>query len=654
MRRILSWLTIAIFTVIIVSCSDDEKKTPDNPSLDLAKNITGNWLLSTSDADNWVAYEITETSRINAEIAQNGYYGNGTGYYSIEGKDFSGSYTTDRGQTFYIDWKVSDIKTFEIGVQITDDNELVGDASLYRIVGNSEIEIGTSWKPDFRGLCGTSNVSDFKVLNSDIAEVDSMTGEITAKKDGITFITFLTPNGTAAIKITGVATAKSFKELLIGTWVYDVPAEKDWERFTFSDNGYVLVEWATLDGVYNLEESGNGLYTIDGQTVTFSVNSSIGQMNMRMVTESINDMQWTYSMFNGSSMNGKYTVQRLLESITLSPEGTQLPDYQSLVGTTEIQSYRSHNEAVATVSPIGEITAKKKGRTYIDVITSRGTGVIEVNVDGGVIPVAFEDCLGKGKAKVFELLGYNPYYEDETTLIYHNFTSDIDMIGVRLDDFSGLVKGVTVTFNSSVDKSQVTSILNTTFVPFMSQTTETFKAYMNTAERAEASVGVTWDIPELTLTYVNLMTDLFPDYSILIGMTRSEVLNKMVIEPILSDEKSQSWFFYDNKGVSMVSAYYTDFTTIFDNVQSVVTVLDETLSEEEITKYLKKKYPYYPEYSTSEELVFVPEGHAMEIYYELKDRMIMYISTSKSSPASKAKARSTAKKIKLKSKSINR
>lgn len=637
--------------MLIISCKDDPEPEPNFPTQDVAKNIVGTWLLSTSDAENWVSYEITESSRINAEIAQRGYYGTGTGYYSIENNKFSGSYTTDRSQTFYIDWIVSAIKPFELSFKIYDDNTFVGDAAIYRVVSTFEVEAGTNATPDYRGLCGTSNVSNFKVLDNSIAEVDNNSGEITALKEGITFATFTTPNGIGAIKISVSGKIKTFAELLIGTWVYDSPKEKTWERYTYEENGYVYIQWATYDGIYNLNESSHGLYSIEDQTVSMTVNSTTGQMNMRMVTESINDLNWTYSVYDGTHLNGKYTVQRLLESVTLSPEGTKQPDYQTLVGTVEIQSYKSHNEAVATVSTTGEITAKAKGRTYIDVNTSKGSSVIEVNVDGGVIPVAFEDCVGKGISKVHEILGDKPDYEDETTVIYKNFTSEIDIVGVSLDATTGIVKGVTITYNSTVKTSQVTSILDATFIPFMSQTTDTFKAYMDTTERVDASVGVTWDIPKLTLTYVNLATDLFTDYSVLVGMTKPEVLKRMGRQPDSSNDQSQSWFFFDNKGIMIVSAYYTDFINTYDNVRSVVTMLDDTLTEEQVTNYLKKKYPYYPEYSSAEELVFVPEGHAMEIYYQPKEKMIMYISTSTSpksvSRAAINKLKSRAKSIKL-------
>lgn len=652
MKQTLKWFLLIIWPLLVVSCSDDDKNDPLPPTKEVAENITGRWLLSTSDAANWISYEFTESSRIYAEIADRSYYGKGTGYYFIENDKITGSYTTERDQTFYIDWCVTEIKLFEIDIDIYDDNTYIGDTEIYRILSDVTVGAGTPTTPDFKKLCGTNNVSEFKSLDESMVTVDAASGELTGVKEGITFVTFETPNGTAAIKVTVGGNMKTFAELLVGTWVYDAPAEKAWERYTYADNGYLSVQWATYDGVYDLDESAQTIYAVDGQDVTFTINLDIAQMHMKLETESINDFNWTYKAYDGTHFNGKYTVQRMLESVTLSPQEVKTPAYRSLVGNAVIQGYKSHNDAVAKVNDSGEITALSKGRTYIDVTTNKGIGVIEVIVDAGAIPMAFEEFIGVPPTKVRESFGDKPYYEDETMIIYKNFTPDIDMIGFTLDSWTGNVKGIVITYRSTVNTAQVTTILNATFIPFTSQTTETFKAYMDSANRSDATVGVTWDIPKLTLTYVDLATDLFTDYSILIGMTRSEVIGKMEREPDSSNDQSQSFFFFDKKGIAIVSAYYTDFVNDYDNVHSVVTMFDDTMNETEITNYLKKKYPYYPEHSSDTELVFIPEGHLMEIFYMPKDKMVMYISTTSSSQSDSKAA--VAAKLRKSIKSVNR
>lgn len=629
-KNLCSWVLILALSFLTFSCKDEK----DEPivSKDVAKSIVGKWLLASSDAENWISYEFTESSRINVELTKNGYYHTGEGWYSVneEKAAVSGSYETERKETFYIDWIVEKTQAFQIDFKLYDNNTYLGASSVYRVMSTENVENQATLTPNYRAISGTNDVSGFTALNPAIATVNE-TGEITGVSLGTTFVIFTTPNGKAAIKVEVVARAKTFAEQLIGTWVYDVPKEKTWERYTYEKNGYISAQWATFDGTHNLNESAQSTYSINDETVTFVMSSSSGPLNMRLETESINDFNWTYRAFESNHATGKFTVQRLLHSIIMEPGDVQTPYYQLLTSGYEITGYASHNSSIATVdAKTGAITAVSKGRTYIDVQTAKGSGVVEVTVGGGAIPYEFQDCLGKPASKVKEMLG-DPYYEDETTILYKNLTNTIDMVGASIDSFSGLIKGIVITYNSNVKTDDVTSTLDATFIPFASQTTATFKAYMDTDERADASIGVTWDIPTKTLTYVNLAKDLFTDYSILINMTRDQVINKMGKDPDSANDQSQSFFFFDNKGIKIVSAYYTDFVNNYDKVHSVVTMFDDTLSVEQITTYLKKKYPYYPEYSTDEELVFVPEGHAMEIYYRPKDKMIMYISTAKSS-----------------------
>ncbi len=653
-KNLCSWVLILALSILTFSCKD-EKDEPIIPQ-DVAKSLVGKWLLASSDAENWISYEFTESSRINVELTKSGYYHTGEGWYSVneEKAAVSGSYETERKETFYIDWIVEKTQAFQIDFNLYDNNTYLGESSVYRVLSTENAEIEATMTPNYRAFCGTSNVSSFRALDPAIASVNDA-GEITGVAVGTTFIIFTTPNGKAAIKVEVVAQAKTFAEQLVGTWVYDVPKDKTLERYTYEANGYMSAQWATYDGIYNLNESAQSTYSINDETVTFVISSSTGQMNMKLETESINDFNWTYRAFESNHATGKFTVQRLLQSIIMEPGEVQTPDYQSLTSGYEITGYESHNSSIATVNATtGTITAVSKGRTYIDVQTAKGTGVVEIVIEGGAIPYDFQNCIRKAPSKLKDMLG-TPYYEDGTTILYKNLTNTIDMVGASIDSFSGLIKGITITYNSNVKTDDVTSILDATFIPFASQTTATFKAYMDTAERADASIGVTWDIPTKTLAYVNLAKDLFTDYSVLFGMTRSQVISKMGKEPDSANDQSQSFFFFDNKGIMIVSAYYTDFVNNYDNVRSVVTMFDDTLTVEQITNYLKKKYPYYPEYSTDDELVFIPEGHAMEIYYTPKDKMIMYISTataSKSPAKRRINAAAVANQLKAKMQTV--
>lgn len=110
----------------------------------------------------------------------------------------------------------------------------------------------------------------------------------------------------------------------------------------------------------------------------------------------------------------------------------------------------------------------------------------------------------RGNLKVKEVLGCTPDYSTGSIIAYFNPTTTIDMTAVSFDANTGLSKGVSITYNKTINTSAVTAELDKTYIPFASQTTDTYKAYMDSDKRENATIGVTWDIPELTLTYVNL------------------------------------------------------------------------------------------------------------------------------------------------------
>lgn len=431
-------------------------------------------------------------------------------------------------------------------------------------------------------------------------------------------------------------------QTLIGTWV--VEDGITWERDTFGEGGYFFGEWSRKIIYPTDGETAQGSYRVDDKTnviyVTAKTPYGVTLSPEYRITE-YSRFDFKADIYNGNVFSGSYYYQRRIGEEALAPGSTVTPDYQSMVGDMEIQGYKSHDPSVATVSQTGQIAALKDGTTYIDVQTSRGTGVVEVIVKDDSIPYDFQSLLGQPVSAVYEMFGSNPYLEDNEYVAYMNVNPDISMVGVLLDSWTGLVKGVTVSFKSSVSVNGVTAALDRNYIPYMSQTTETLKAYMDASTVADASIGVTWDTSKLTLTYVSLVKSLFRDYSLLLGMTKSQVLDKMAMDPYSSDETSQVFFMYDNKGVAIVGAYYTDFVNVFDKVYLVNVKLDDTISAEQAMAYLEKTYNHYPEYSTDTDKMFVSDDMSLIIDFSPADKWVLY---KKSTGAQSVKAQVAAMK----------
>lgn len=500
-------MMLVVCSLVFTGCKDEHDEPDPTPEqLNVAQNIIGNWLLASSTANAWETYEFTETSRINTTTFENNKLQSGSGFYWIDEDKASvtGSYDYGDGQLpVYVDWVVEKVQPFEITLKLYNDNQYLGNSSIYRILSSAKVEVNETSEINFKSICGTDNVSDFNILDSSIASVSS-TGEVSGLKVGETYMTLKTQGGTVAIKVEVSPAPKTFAELAVGTWIYDKPSEKEWQATTFVSDGFVEAKWANPYS-YNTIETANGYYTLTDNDCVFSVTTPYNMtLNQKWVTEEINEFIWTYQCFSDNQSVGKYTGHRLLGTVTLKPGDTFTPEYSELTSGYDIVGYSSNTVSIATVTETGEITAVNYGRTYINVNTAKGAGYFEVYVERPVIPYDFAKCVGVNLAKVKEVLGNKPDYSTSTMIAYFNPTTTIEMIGVSFDASTGLSKGVTITYNNTVNTSAVTAELDKTYIPFMSQTTDTYKAYMNSDKRENATLGVTWDITELTLTYVNL------------------------------------------------------------------------------------------------------------------------------------------------------
>lgn len=630
LEKIMAMLFAAVLLLANTSCDPDPDPAP-TPSEPLSTTLIGEWLLASSDASQWTTYEFKSAS-LHSQTYTNHFRNEWSGYYIIndETKVISGSLQDSRGSVNYIEWQLTDAKALQLNIDIygNSGNTLIGSSSLYKILSTQEMQEGGRLKPDYQRYTGTKNISGFRSIDEGIAIVDEVSGELTAVGEGTTFICFNTADGTAALRVNVTASELVLSKNILGTWITQIEGQM-WERDTFGEDGYFFAEWSHKIIVPTADETAQGTYTVNDKTNIISVRATTPYdqvFSPEYRIKNYDKFSFNVDAYIGGDFGGSLYYQRRLSSETIAPGATLQPNYQSLVGNTEIRGYKSHDNSVATVSPTGEITAVNNGMTYIDVDTPQGVGVVEVIVKDDSIPYDFQSLLGQPVSAVHEMFGSDPYLEDNEYVAYMNVHPDISMVGVLLDSWTGLVKGVTVSFKSSVSVNGITAALDRNYIPYISQTTETLKAYMDASTVAEANVGITWDTTKLTLTYVNLFQDLFRDYSVLLKMSRSQLRSKMGMEPYSSKDETEIFIISDNKGVSTVGAYFSDTVNILDYVRSVAVILDSTITSDQAMKFLERKYNYYPEYSTDADKWFISADSKIIVGFTPADKLVYYAS----------------------------
>lgn len=417
-----------------------------------------------------------------------------------------------------------------------------------------------------------------------------------------------------------------YAALLVGEWVYDAPKEGVWETMKFTSSGVFYFSNYNNNVVEFENENVPGRYFVNGNKVTgvYKLNE-VTQMNFDMQILEINAWEFT-AKFNDSGLT--FTYARLLDSETVEYNETVTPNYQNLMRGAEIVAYASHDTGIATVDAVtGEVTGVSSGRTYIDIITKEGTAVIEIKVKG-LLEYKYDEFIGAERSEIYEVFGNSPAADESGVMVYQNISEDIQYMRVGFNEFTGKVSDIRL-YISNTDAAFATAMtgyLGRLYTVYEKGTTDTYKAYINDKEYDNASAGITWDIPNLQITYVALNHDLFTDYSPLLGKSKADVKKMMDNkQPFSEDEFMLAYGISDGK-IDLMCCYFTfDFVDTYDTVQAVITRLNDSLSASDVHKYLSKKYVFMESESTSAEKVYVTKDAMTAVFYYIEDAQVFYL-----------------------------
>ena len=204
-------------------------------------------------------------------------------------------------------------------------------------------------------------------------------------------------------------TPKQIRTALCHTWVYDLEEEGIFEIDRYTESGKFFSSYYNR-AVLEFSESPVGTYTIErgNHIITISlVHDTKGRpltMKIDWSIDTITPLQGTFTtlLLNDSiETNSQFTYSRLLSKLDIHVNQYDRPMYEEFIPTEreayktdedgkinaytiktpQIQRFISHDPDIAAVNrKTGQITGVKKGTTYIDVVTTEGTGVVEVNV----------------------------------------------------------------------------------------------------------------------------------------------------------------------------------------------------------------------------------------------------------------------------------
>ena len=197
---------------------------------------------------------------------------------------------------------------------------------------------------------------------------------------------------------------KDYMKVFAGTWVYDNPEIQTSEKIEYDTSG--IFHAVYYQGITDINENVTGIYHIDDIS---GVPHLVGHyrikdgrsMTLDWTITAFNQLQVSYIINKTPDNNAggqRFTYSKLLkeislqagESVSLVPNEILSDSFlacndqgETLVLKPMLLSYHSHDSIIAQIDSIGIITGLKHGRTYIDVVTTEGTAVVEVNVTEG-------------------------------------------------------------------------------------------------------------------------------------------------------------------------------------------------------------------------------------------------------------------------------
>lgn len=647
----------ALLSIALLLSSCDEKS---KERVDISEEIVGEWVYCDQSTGAWQSMKFIDEGRF---FCYSDNKDNWTetlktitrGSYNINGNKVSAS-----NGNAYLDMTVTSINGYEFTATF---NETNLDFTFNKVVMRFHLDYGETVVPPYSELVD-SEILGYSSIDESIASVDSE-GKIFANvNNGRTYVAILTRGGTAFVKVmigkvddgdkdevspisnTGGKVDINDPELVLskaiqGKWVWD---KNYWETIYFLPNGKVYYSNSDADrGIYN--ENATGEYSVDDKNRRISVNvvpNGGTQMILDLEVKSINKYCFTAKFYlSDGSSTGTYTYAKQLGSVEMKQTEKLLPKYMEMVEErTIIEKFESHDKNIVEVdSDTGELTAKKGGHTYIDIITDEGTAVIEVTVKG-FMAFNYAEFIGKSKQEIINVFDYL-YITDGDDMVYNYTDGSVasvsglvkdenwDYISFRIDPKTGLVIAVTLLAKKNVwfTPENMTQYLSQLFYVYEKGTEETYKAFMNAETFEDATVGVTWDMVKGNLTFVQIPKKedkSVLDYGVYLDKTREEITTAMNGYSIILNNEESIGFMIGSDYVRMVKFSFESNKEIKETVQTVVLYLNPDCDDAFVKSEIEKKYSYGDGVEGSY-YNYYSNDHKIRVAYTPSSKIIQFI-----------------------------
>lgn len=333
----------------------------------------------------------------------------------------------------------------------------------------------------------------------------------------------------------------------------------------------------------NSKEAGTSTYTYDGKVLTCLYNwSTTGSSTEKLKVDYLD--KYTCTLEN-EAIGAVETSSRIVDTYYLNVGDVtdfvfQDPDFSAT-------SYVSSDSRIALVSETGEISALKRGTTYITARADVGAVTIKIIVsDRKYATDEYGDDLTLSKREIAKKYGKN--YMDLPALngwLYYPGYVDINAV-LFVFDIHGNVKRVDVQYWQDIDLSKITQSFENKYER-VGVEDEGFNAFVVHGDKCNYYAYT--DVKTSTVGYEKIESD-FEKYDGCISSTADEIAKLLGYELTEEDDGLISVRLYDGDMYEKAQVLY-DTETL--TPQLVVFTCKEGITQQEVLDLVKTKYPFY-------------------------------------------------------------
>lgn len=394
----------------------------------------------------------------------------------------------------------------------------------------------------------------------------------------------------------------------LGGWYLDwSTSEKiNWNEMNFYADGtfnYCTITSSMKEDV-NIKEEGKSTYTYDGKVISCLYNWTTGNASTEKLQ--INYLDKYTCILENITYGLEEAYSRIVDTYYLNVgDATKFvfndPEFQA-------NSYTSANTKIAQVTETGEITAIKRGTTYITARAEVGSVTIKVVVtDQNFATDEFSNDLTLSKREIIKKYGKD-YMElpDLNGLLYYPGERDINELMFKFDK-TGKVTEVMVGYWPGSDFQKINQSFNRKY-KHIGIEENGYNVYLASNEKCNYYASV--DIQMSMVSYTKKIND-FEKYDLGILGTADELAQLLGYE---LTEEDDGYFATALKGGDTYEAATVMYDTETKMPQMIVFTCKENVSEDYMQNLVKERYPDYhekfgfcnqTEWSTTGKIVFV-------------------------------------------------